>query len=142
MKEPRKYGQEQADIICPICGKTAGYLASDMRPVFPEERLLVELLLNKKPHTYINSSVWASNNRSVFVSKEYNPMDVLGIGSNMVKSLRYWLPAVGLSESPKGKSAQYLTEFGEIVYKNTYSIIVLIKITLIIAFYMLTAELK
>ena len=28
---------------------------------------------------------------SVFVSKEYNPMDVLGIGSNMVKSLRYWL---------------------------------------------------
>lgn len=55
---------------------------------------------------------------SVFVSKEYNPMDVLGIGSNMVKSLRYWLPAVGLSESPKGKSAQYLTEFGEIVYKN------------------------
>ena len=63
MKEPRKYGQEQADIICPICGKTAGYLASDMRPVFPEERLLVELLLNKKPHTYINSSVWASNNR-------------------------------------------------------------------------------
>lgn len=58
---------------------------------------------------------------SVFVSKEYNPMDVLGIGSNMVKSLRYWLPAVGLSESPKGKSAQYLTEFGEIVYAQTYS---------------------
>ena len=55
---------------------------------------------------------------SVFVSKEYNPMDVLGIGSNMVKSLRYSLPAVALSESPKGKSAQYLTEFGEIVYKN------------------------
>ena len=55
---------------------------------------------------------------SVFVSKEYNPMDILGIGSNMVKSLRYWLPAVGISESPKGKSAQYLTEFGKIVYEN------------------------
>ncbi len=63
MKEPRQRGQEQIDIICPICGKTADYLASDMRPVFPEERLLVELRLNKQPHTYINSSVWASNNR-------------------------------------------------------------------------------
>ena len=41
MKEPRKRGEEQVDIICPICGKSADYLASDMRPVFPEERLLL-----------------------------------------------------------------------------------------------------
>ena len=54
----------------------------------------------------------------VFVSKEYNPMDVLGIGSNMVKSLRYWMLAVGLSDSAKGKSAQYLTKFGRILYEN------------------------
>ena len=27
----------------------------------------------------------------VFISKDNNPMDVLGIGANMVKSLRYWL---------------------------------------------------
>ena len=32
----------------------------------------------------------------VFTSKEHNPMDTLGIGSNMVKSLRYWLTTVGL----------------------------------------------
>lgn len=55
---------------------------------------------------------------SVFVSKEKNPMDVLGIGANMVKSLRYWLPAVGLTESLKGKSVQHLTEFGKIVYEH------------------------
>ena len=29
------------------------------------------------------------NRPDVFVSKKENPMDVLGIGSNMVKSLRY-----------------------------------------------------
>ena len=29
----------------------------------------------------------------VFVAKDENPMDVLGIGSNMVKALRYWLVA-------------------------------------------------
>lgn len=36
----------------------------------------------------------------VFISKDENPMDVLGIGANMVKSLRYWLLAVGLTEEP------------------------------------------
>ena len=35
---------------------------------------------------------------NVFIDKENNPMDTLGIGSNMVKSLRYWLLAVGLTE--------------------------------------------
>ena len=53
---------------------------------------------------------------AVFVSKAYNPMDVLGMGANMFKSLRYWLPTVGLSESPKGKGIQQLTEFGKLVY--------------------------
>ena len=36
----------------------------------------------------------------VFISKNENPMDVLGIGANMVKALRYWLQAVGLTEEP------------------------------------------
>lgn len=49
--------------ICPRCGKPMKYLATDIRPVFPEERLLIEILLKKKPHQWINESVWASNNR-------------------------------------------------------------------------------
>ena len=36
----------------------------------------------------------------VFVAKDENPMDVLGIGSNMVKSLRYWLVATNLTKKP------------------------------------------
>lgn len=49
--------------ICPICKRQTKYLASDLRPVFPEERLLVELLLKKKPNELLEKSVWASNNR-------------------------------------------------------------------------------
>lgn len=49
--------------ICPICKRQTKYLASDLRPVFPEERLLVELLLKKKPNELVEKSVWASNNR-------------------------------------------------------------------------------
>ncbi len=55
----------------------------------------------------------------VFVSKEEKPMDVLGIGSNMVKSLRYWMQAVGLTEEPKsGKRVQTFTDIGEIIYRE------------------------
>lgn len=49
--------------ICPICKRQTKYIASDLRPVFPEERLLVELLLKKKPNELLKKSVWASNNR-------------------------------------------------------------------------------
>lgn len=48
---------------CPICGKASTYLASDLRPVFPEERLLLELLLEKEPFTFAENSVWAANSR-------------------------------------------------------------------------------
>ena len=55
----------------------------------------------------------------IFVDKTENPMDVLGIGSNMVKSLRYWLQAVDLTQEPtSGKRIQTLTTFGEMVYTN------------------------
>lgn len=55
----------------------------------------------------------------VFISKTENPMDVLGIGANMVKSLRYWLQAVGLTSEPiKGRREQTLTPFGVRVYNN------------------------
>lgn len=48
--------------ICPLCGGEAAYMASDLRPVFPEERLLVEILLDK-PLEFMNKSVWANANR-------------------------------------------------------------------------------
>lgn len=56
---------------------------------------------------------------SVFMGGNENPMDVLGIGSNMVKSLRYWLQAIGISyENTTGKRVQNLTEFGKIISEN------------------------
>lgn len=55
----------------------------------------------------------------VFVSKERDrvPMDVLGIGSNMVKALRYWVQVVGLTIEPqKGKRVQKLTKLGNVIH--------------------------
>lgn len=54
---------------------------------------------------------------NVFVDKNENPMDILGIGANMVKSLRYWLQVVGLTEENKsGQRIQTLTELGKSVF--------------------------
>lgn len=50
-------------------------------------------------------------------SKE-DAIEQLGIGSNMVRSLRYWMQAVGLTEEVKAKGkGQHLTEeFGQIIF--------------------------
>lgn len=39
------------------------YMSTDIRPVFPEERLLLEILLGRKPNEYKDKSVWAVNSR-------------------------------------------------------------------------------
>lgn len=62
---------------------------------------------------------YVNNDPSVFISKKDNPMDVLGIGANMVKALRYWLQAVGVTEEPtSGKRSQSFTEFGKLVFEH------------------------
>ena len=48
---------------CPCCGNKTHYLVSDLRPVFPEERLLLAVLLEKAPTYYMDRSVWAVNSR-------------------------------------------------------------------------------
>ncbi len=60
-----------------------------------------------------------ADNPEVFISREENPMDVLGIGANMVKALRYWLQAVGLTEEPeRGRRFQAFTALGELIYER------------------------
>lgn len=46
------------DKICECCGDKGRRITTDIRPVFPEERLLLEILLDKEIGTYDNSSVW------------------------------------------------------------------------------------
>lgn len=68
--------------------------------------------LNKGLHT-------VSENPIVFVNKDENPMDILGVGSNMVKSIRYWLQATGLTrEGVRGVRGQVLTPLGQLVFEN------------------------
>ncbi len=51
------------DEVCNQCGSLCAYIGTDLRPVFPEERLLLEVLLGQ-PFCFAESSVWnvGSNN--------------------------------------------------------------------------------
>nr|MCR5487114.1 phosphoadenosine phosphosulfate reductase family protein [Lachnospiraceae bacterium] len=49
--------------ICPICGKETKYLTTDLRPVFPEEKLLLEILLGKEKDSLKKKSVWCIKSR-------------------------------------------------------------------------------
>jgi len=59
-------------------------------------------------------------NSRLFTNKNINPCDLLGIGTNMVKSLRYWLNAVGVMEeiSEGSQKIQKLTNFGKLIDKH------------------------
>lgn len=46
--------------LCPICGGRGEYFATDARPVFPKERLLLETVLGE-PMKYSEQAVWNSN---------------------------------------------------------------------------------
>lgn len=56
---------------CPSCGEKVHYLSADLRPVFPKERLLFEII-KKVPLEFSKSSVWASNSRYYVDGKSYN----------------------------------------------------------------------
>lgn len=77
---------------CPLCGERAKFLSSDLRPVFPEERLLLELLLGKKPTEFSLSSVWAQNsyyyidgNRKAISSKVFQTEDCDALAESLEK---------------------------------------------------------
>lgn len=51
---------------CQCCGSSGRRITTDMRPVFPEERLLLEIMTDKKPGYYEKMSVWnCSGNRYI-----------------------------------------------------------------------------
>lgn len=95
--------------ICPRCGKPMKYLAADIRPVFPEERLLIEILLKKKPYQWANDSVWASNSRYYVNGKSHSLPSKLfkeASADNYIEQLNKYK-----AENPTGGFEHYIDAF-------------------------------
>lgn len=55
------------DDECPICHEKGKSFTSDVRPVFPEERLLLEILMDE-PLCFIKDAVWNGTGNRYYVN--------------------------------------------------------------------------
>lgn len=60
---------------CSLCGAKAKRLTGDVRPVFPQERLLLEIIVGQ-PFAYLNASVWNGVGNHYFVNGKRIPFKV------------------------------------------------------------------
>ena len=71
---------------------------------------------------WLRKGASAIQNEKYIFSSGLHAMDELGVGSAMVKSIRYWLQAVGLTKvvrGDRGKRYQELTKgFGDIIFEK------------------------
>lgn len=78
---------------CTCCGHKMKYLAKDIRPVFPEERLLIERIWGKEPNYYAKESVWASTGSRYYINgktktitkKMYNDADIELLSKDVIR---------------------------------------------------------
>lgn len=58
------------EATCPVCGKAGKYIATDLRPVFPEENMLISLIWADDAFKYEKSSVWYGSNSYIIDGKK------------------------------------------------------------------------
>lgn len=58
------------DNVCPSCGEEGRYISTDIRPVFPEENVLISIVLKDDPAKYQKSSVWYGSGQYVIDGKK------------------------------------------------------------------------
>lgn len=100
----------QNRITCPRCGGEAGYLCADIRPVFPEERLLFELMVGR-PLAFKDDSVWAVGSK-YYVNGKPNNISVATILATDPNDIRKQLEEYGPLNSGDGFK-RYKTAFVE-----------------------------
>lgn len=74
------------DEVCPVCGNRGKHFTSDARPVFPEERLLIEIIQGK-PMAYINDSVWNGSGNRYYINGEKIEVSISKLDSYDVDSI-------------------------------------------------------
>lgn len=72
---------------CAVCGDDCNYMATDVRPVFPEEKLLLGILLDEdNPDSLENTSVWNSNS-GYFVDGQRVALAIQGINAMSLEQI-------------------------------------------------------
>ena len=99
------------DEVCPICGCKGEYFTSDARPVFPEERLLIEIMLGK-PFCFIEDSVWNGSGNRYYVNGKKIPFSVTNLKNYDPDAIREKLDEL------KGQNTREQTSISEYSLKS------------------------
>ncbi len=75
------------DEVCHRCHSKGVKFTSDARPVFPEERLLLEVMQNK-PFAFANDSVWNGAGNRYYVNGKRIPFSVASVGRYDIEQVR------------------------------------------------------
>ena len=59
------------DDSCPLCGGEGRYVSTDLRPVFPEENVLISIILSGEPAKYMKCSIWNGNGLYLIDGKKH-----------------------------------------------------------------------
>ncbi len=59
------------DDSCPLCGGDGRYVSTDLRPVFPEENVLISIILSGEPAKYMKCSIWNGNGLYLIDGKKH-----------------------------------------------------------------------
>ena len=70
------------DENCPICGSKGRSIGTDIRPVFPEERLLIEIILDK-PLEFAGKSIWCTSGSNYYIDGKKIRLSLKEIASTM-----------------------------------------------------------
>ena len=73
---------------CPVCEEKGEYIATDIRPVFPEEKVLLAILLERdNPLCFEESSVW-NNTSYYFIDGEKIQVSIKDFNSKTLEEIK------------------------------------------------------
>ena len=93
-------------IECECCSGKGTRITTDIRPVFPEERLLLEILLDKIPGTYEKDSVWNCSGNKYLINGKRIKFSVKELKNKDVDDIRS-----KYEEASKNISYEYFEQY-------------------------------
>lgn len=73
--------------VCPVCGNEGEYIATDIRPVFPEENILVSIVLKDNPFEFQSNSVWYGGSAYIVDGKKVK-LSIKNINSKPIEEIK------------------------------------------------------
>lgn len=93
---------------CECCSGKGTRITTDIRPVFPEERLLLEILLDKIPRTYEKDSVWNCSGNKYLINGKRIKFSVKELKNKDVDDIRS-----KYEEASKNISYEYFEQYAD-----------------------------